>query len=172
MLPSEHLYCVSIAFKTTEQIQQQICIKFCVKLEHSSMETVPMIQKASAMRNWWLAASSWQCACSCITSSAEFFCKTSNHPGDSAPLNPTIGILQLLDFPKTKITFEREEISDCQWDSGKYHGAPDCDPIKDFAEFWTVEETLGELCEVPRCLLCRGLKCLCYNVSCILYLFQ
>ena len=36
-----------------------------------------------------------------------------------------IGALQLLAFPKTKTTFEKEEISDCQWDSGKYNGAAD-----------------------------------------------
>ena len=41
------------------------------------------------------------------------FGETLNHPGDSAPLKPTFGTLQLLAFPKTKITFEREEISDC-----------------------------------------------------------
>ena len=45
-------------------------------------------------------------------SCAEFFGETSNHPGDSAPLQPRFGALQLLAFPKTKITFEREEISD------------------------------------------------------------
>ena len=49
----------------------------------------------------------------------DFFSKTSNHPGDSAP---SIAGLQLLAFPKTKITFEREEISDRWWDSEKYHG--------------------------------------------------
>ena len=30
-------------------------------------------------------------------------------------------------FPKSEITFKREEISDRQWDSGKYDGAPDGD---------------------------------------------
>ena len=35
---SEHVYCVAIAFKMTEPVEQQICIKFCVKLEHPSME--------------------------------------------------------------------------------------------------------------------------------------
>ena len=40
----------------------------------------------------------------------EFFAKTSNHPGDSAPLQPRFGALALLAFPKIKITFEREEI--------------------------------------------------------------
>ena len=48
----EHVYCVAIAFKMTEQVEQRICIKFCVKLEHPSMETIWMIQKAVAMGNW------------------------------------------------------------------------------------------------------------------------
>ena len=43
---SEHVYCVAITFKMTEQVEQQISIKFCVKLEHSSAETIQMIQKA------------------------------------------------------------------------------------------------------------------------------
>ena len=40
--------------KMTEQIEQGICIKFCVKLEHSSAET--MIQKAQlwATGDWQL----------------------------------------------------------------------------------------------------------------------
>ena len=36
----------------------------------------------------------------------QFFGETSNHPGDSAPLQPRFGALQLLTFPKTKIAFE------------------------------------------------------------------
>ena len=53
---------------------------------------------------------------------AEFFCETSNHWGDSAQLDPRFGALWLLASLKTKITFEREEISDHWWDSGKYDG--------------------------------------------------
>ena len=49
---SEQGYCVALAFKMTEQVQQKICIKFCIKLELSSMETILMIQKAAAMSNW------------------------------------------------------------------------------------------------------------------------
>ena len=98
----------------TEQEEQQICIKFCIKLEHSSTETIWMIWKAAAMGNWF-AASPQQRTHSCIMSRAEFFGKISNHPGNSAPLQPRLGALQLLAFPpKAKITFEREEISDCQ----------------------------------------------------------
>ena len=58
---SEHLYCVAISFKMTERVEQWMCSKFCVKVEHSSMKTIWMIQKAAAMGNWWLAASSRQC---------------------------------------------------------------------------------------------------------------
>ena len=58
-------------------------------------------------------------------SHAEFFGKTSNNPGDSASLQPTFGDLWHLAFPKTKIIFEREDISDHWWDSGKSDGAAD-----------------------------------------------
>ena len=53
-----------------------------------------------------------------------FFGETSNLPGDSASLQPRFGALWLLAFPKTKITIEREEISD-SWDSGKQDVAAD-----------------------------------------------
>ena len=86
-----------------------------------------MMQKAAAMGNWWLAAASWQCACTCIMSHVQFFCKTPNRPADSVPLQPSFGSVWLLPFPKTKITFEREEISDYQGDSGKQDRAVDGD---------------------------------------------
>ena len=60
-------------------------------------------------------------------SHVQFFGETSNHPGDSAHFQPRFGTLWLLAFPKTKITFEREEISDHWWDSGKYDRAADGD---------------------------------------------
>ena len=112
-----------MAFKMTEQVEQWIYIKFCLKLEHFSMETIQVSQKSAAIGNWWLAASSWQCTCSHITSCAKFFGKISSHPGDSDPLKPRFGTLWFLAFPK--ITFEREEISDHHWDSGKYGGTTD-----------------------------------------------
>ena len=110
---NEHVYCVTLSFKMTELVEQRICIKFHIKLEHSSMETIQIIQKAAAMGNWQLAALP-QHALSGITSCAEFFVKTSNNPGDLTPLQPRFGSLWLLTFPKTKITFEREGISDHQ----------------------------------------------------------
>ena len=44
-----------------------------------------------------------------------------------SPLQPRFVALRLLAFPQIKITFEREEISDCWWDSGKYDGAANGD---------------------------------------------
>ena len=46
MLLSEHVHCVAIAFKMTERVEQQIHIKFCIELQHSSVETVQLIEKA------------------------------------------------------------------------------------------------------------------------------
>ena len=49
---SEHVYCVPVTFKMTEQVEQCICITFCGKFEHSFLETIWMIQKATAIGNW------------------------------------------------------------------------------------------------------------------------
>ena len=86
------------------------------------MATIWMTQKAAAMGNWWwqLCHNNVPAHASCLVQRS--FGKTSNHPGDSVLLQPRFGELQLLAFPKMKITFERDEISDHQWDSGKYDG--------------------------------------------------
>ena len=48
-------------------------------------------------------------------------------PRGLSPLQPRSGALWLLASPKTKTTFEREEISDCRSHSGKYNRAADGD---------------------------------------------
>ena len=96
-------HCVIIACKMTE-LSNESASNFALSLNiHSSVETIPMIQKAVTRSNWQLAASLQQHACSCITSHVEFFGKTWNHPGDSVPLQPRFGTLWLLAFPQTKI---------------------------------------------------------------------
>ena len=152
---SEHMYCVAITCKMTEPVEQQICIKFCIKLEHSPVETILIMWKATATGNWWLAASSQQCACSCIMSHAECFGETSNHPGDWAPYSPDLVPCDFWLFPKLKSPLKGmgfqalHEIQEIRWGS-----------------WWWLEE----MCEVPRCLLWRGLShhCSVYSVSCIL----
>ena len=52
MLLNEHVYCAAVTCKMTERVEQRICIRFCVKLEYPSVETIWMIQKATAMGNW------------------------------------------------------------------------------------------------------------------------
>ena len=92
---------------------------------------VPLEKMAAAMSTWWLA-SSLQHTGSQSTSPAEFFGETSNHPGDSAPLQPRCDALQLLAFPRTKISFERN--SDHCWDQENMMGQLMTIPTKDFAE--------------------------------------
>ena len=151
---SKHVYCVAVAFKMTEQVEQWICIKFCFKLEHSSAETIWMLQKATAMGTWWLIVSFLMTMCPLLH---HVLCRgfggTSNHPCDSVPLQPRFCTPRLLAFPKTKITFEREEISD---------------QIGFRKIWWGSWQCLGELCEVPRCPLWRRLRhhCPVYNVTC------
>ena len=100
---SEHVYCVALAFKMTEWVEQWSCIRFCIKPEYSSAETIWMIQKATAMGNWWLAASS-QHSRSCIMSRIELFGETSNHPSDSLnhPRGPDLAPWDFWLFPKLK----------------------------------------------------------------------
>ena len=153
MLLSEHVYCVAVTFKMIEWAEQQICIKFCVRLEHSSTETIWMIQNAAAVGNWWLAASSRQCTHSCITSRAEIFGETSSHQVTQPPYRPDLAPCDFWLFSKLK------------------------SPLKGnrFQTTHEIQENttgpLGEVCEVQRSLPGRGLRCHCpvYSVSSILF---
>ena len=92
-LLSEHAYCVTVAFKMTEQVEQWICIKFCIKLKHSSAETSDD-SEGHSYGQLVIALSSRQYAHSCITSFMQsIFGGTSNNLGDSAPLEPRFGTL-------------------------------------------------------------------------------
>ena len=99
-------------------------LKFCIKLEHSSTETIQLTQKAAAVGNWWFPASSWPRACSCITSHAEFLVKHQitqvTHPPTAQIWHPATSC-----FTKIKIIFERKEVSDRLWYSGKHDKAAD-----------------------------------------------
>ena len=46
MLLSEHVYGVAVTFKMTERAEQWTCIRFCIKLQHSSAEGIRMISKS------------------------------------------------------------------------------------------------------------------------------
>ena len=158
---SEHVYCVAITFKVTEWVEQRICIRFCIKLEHSSMETIGMIQRATAMGSWWLAAWSQQHALSCITCLVQsFLTKHQVTQVTQPPYCPDLAPCNFQLLPKLKSPLK-----------GKRFQTID----ERFRKIWQGSWwQLGELCEVPRCLPSRGLRCHCpvYSVSCILYLLQ
>ena len=154
---SEHMYCVAITFKMTERVEQCICIRFCVKLEYFSMGTIWMIPKAAAMDNWWLAASSRQLAHSCITFCAEFWGDHQITQVTQPPYSPDLVLCHFWLFPKLKSPLKGKRFQ----------------TIDEIQENMTGQR-LRELCEVPRCLPGRGLRCHCpmYNASCIVYLLQ
>ena len=149
---SEHVYCVAIAFKMTEQVQQWICIKFCIKLEHLSMETIQMIQKDTDMVNWWLAASSQQRAHSFIMSFAECFVKPQITQVTQPHYSPDLVPCDFWLFPKLKSPLKGKGFQ-----------------MRFRKIWWGSWWWLGEL--VPRCLLWKGLRCHCpmYNISCIFF---
>ena len=63
-------------------------------------------------------------------------------------------------FPKLKSPFKGTRFQTIREIQEKYDRAADGNSNKGFCRvFWTAEEMLGELCEVPRCLLWKGLRC-------------
>ena len=161
MTLSEHEYCVAITFKMTEWVEQWICIKFYVKLEHSSVESIQIIQKAAAMGNRWLPASTQLCihhasrlVWSCFLIFVLVECQITQVT--QPPYSPDLAPCDFWLFPKLKSPLKGkrfqtvDEIRKIQWDS-----------------WWW----LAELCKFPRCLLWRGLRyhCPVYNVSCIFF---
>ena len=91
----------------TVLVEQWIWLKLCVKLEHSSVETIWMTQKTAVMGNWWSTASSQQYTHWCIKPPAEFLVRdqitqVTRHPHslDSVTCNFWL-------FPKLKSHFKR-----------------------------------------------------------------
>ena len=118
---------VAIAFKMTEQVEQKICIQFCVKLEHSSWKLFRWFRRLQlwATGDWQLHHHNAPAHASRLVQS--FLVKHQITQVTQSSLQSRFGVLCHLAFPQTKIIFEREEISGCQWDSGKYDGAADGD---------------------------------------------
>ena len=119
---SEHVYCEAIAFKMTKWVEQWICIKFYVRLEHSSVETIQMIQKATAMENWWLAASSPEHTCSRIMS--DFWWNIETPKVTQPHYSPDLVPHDFWLFPKLKSPLKGKRFQTIN-ESGKYDGAAD-----------------------------------------------
>ena len=190
---NEPVYCVAVAFKMTEQVEQQIWFKFCVKLEHSSVETIWMIQKAfgddavsaaQMLQRWsrmcwewsvfWKVCNkqnTWECwtlwAAINKDQQATDSVRTRHRPGNSKNY-------YVQDFDPGS-WHETCHGKICSMSSAtRAEGTSCCSCTMLMTWFKLLPMMLGELCEVPRCLLWKGLRCHCpmYNVSCILYLLQ
>ena len=67
----DYVYCVAVAFKMTEWVEQWICIRFCIMHEHSLVVTILIIQKATsrATGDWHLHQSNVLTWASCFMQS-------------------------------------------------------------------------------------------------------
>ena len=103
----------------TEQGEQRICIKFCINyLDDSEGRSYGRL----VIGSFNITTCLLMCHVSC-----RVFWQNIKSPRWLGPLQPRFGTLQFLAFSKAKITFEREEISHHQWDSGKYDQTADGD---------------------------------------------
>ena len=120
---SEHVYYVAVTFKLTEYSNDSAS-NYAISLNISPWK---LLDDSEGYSYGQLVIGSFNTAMCPLTHHVlcRVFCEISNHPGDSASLQPRFGNLQLLAFPKPRIAFEREEISDHGWNSGKYNGAAD-----------------------------------------------
>ena len=149
---NEHVYCVAITFKMTEQVEGRICIKFCIKHKHSCEETLDD-SEAAATGNWWLAVSPWHASHlvqSCLAK------------------HQTIQVSQLLYSP---------DLASCNfWPFPKLKS-----PLKE-KRFQTIDEiqenTMGQLLAIGRTLwgpkvpTLKGTEVSLSHIQCFLYLLQ
>ena len=99
-----------------------------MKLSHSSVETVRWFRRPQlwATGDWHFHHDNISAHASRLTQS--FSAKHHIIQVTQPHYSPYLARWDFCLFPKLKITFkvrEREEISDCQWDSGKYNRAVD-----------------------------------------------
>ena len=153
---SEHVYCVAVAFKMTERVEQWICIKFCIKLEQSCTETILMVQKSTAMGNWWLAVSSRQHSHSHIMPGAEFLVKYQITQVTQPPYIPDMVPCDFWLFPKLKSPLKQRRFQ---------------------TTYEIQEKMMGQLMAIgrtvwgPKVPTWKGTWCHCpvYDVSCIFF---
>ena len=99
---NEHVYCVAVTFKMTEQVEQWICIKFCIKLEHSSMENFWMIKgcRYGQLVIWQLRHYNMPAHASCLVQS--FLVKNQFSQVTQTPYSPDLAPCDFWLFPKLK----------------------------------------------------------------------
>ena len=161
---SERVYCVVVAFKMTEQVEQWIYIKFCIKLEHSSKETIWLIQKAfgddamsAAEINVWHKR----------FQDGQESVKSDPHSGRSATSRTPEKVERVWERVIVWLLCPRFWCRILAWNvswQNSFHSFCYQSRRNIVLQLLIM---LGERCEVPRCPLGRGLRCHClmYNVS-------
>ena len=119
-----------------------------------------MIQKA--------AASSPQHTCSCIKSHAEYLLKHQIIQVIQPLYSPDLVFCNFWLFPKLT-TFEREDIWDCWWDSGKYKRATDGNSNKEFCSVLNSGKDAGRTVWGPKVTILKGTELLLPYAQCFLY---
>ena len=139
-------------------VEQWICIKFRIR-QNSFLHGNYLGDSEDLSYGQLVIGSFITTMHPCIMSHAEFFGKTSNHPGDSAPCSPDLVPCDSWLFPKLKSPLKGKRFH--LWKGMRFRKL-----------WWVSRWRLGQLCEVPKGLLWRGLRhhCSVYNVSCILHL--
>ena len=119
---SKPVYCVAVALKITEQVEQQIALNFVLSLNISPWKLFRWFRRPQlwATGDWQLHHNNAHAQASRVVQ----FLWNIKSPRWLSPLRPRLGTLWLLACPKIKSTL-REEISDQWWDSGKYDEAAD-----------------------------------------------
>ena len=126
MLLRENVYSVAVTFKMTDGVEQQIHSNFALSFNIPPRKLLRWFRR---LQLW--ATGDWQLHQTTHPPMSHILCKVFWQNMKPlrwlSPLQPTFGALWLLALPKIKITFEREEISDHWWNSGKYNGTGDGD---------------------------------------------
>ena len=102
MLLSEHVYCLAVTFKMTEWVEQQICIKFYIKLKLSSGGNY--LHDSEGCN----AALPRQCTHSCITSCADFLAKYQISHVNQTLYSTNLVLCDFRLFPKLKSHLKRK----------------------------------------------------------------
>ena len=125
MPSSEHVYCVAIAFKMTEHSNKSAS-NFVLSLNIPLWKVFGWLRRPQL----WATVTGSFITTMCLLMhhiSCRVFWQHIKSSRWLSPLQPRFSVLWLLAFCKIKITFEREDISDYWWDSGKYDRAADGD---------------------------------------------
>ena len=130
MLLSEHVYCVPVTFKMTEWVDNKSASNFVLSLNIPLQKLFIWFRRLQlwVTGDWQLHHDNTPTHASCLVQIflMKYQATQVTQPRYSPGLVPcNFWLFPKLKSPKTKITFEREEISDCQRDSGKYDRAAD-----------------------------------------------